>query len=91
MRRLVLAMVCTVAIALMVTAAAAPMEPAPFDGKGRVVFSCSGCPQQPSGPSLYVVNASGTGFRRIETPRLSPHGPELPPSAYSELYGLDWS
>jgi hypothetical protein len=38
MRRLVLAMVCTVAIALMVTAAAAPMEPAPFDGKGRVVF-----------------------------------------------------
>jgi Tol biopolymer transport system component len=137
-------MVCTVAIALMVTAAGAPMEAAPFDGKRRLVFSCSGCPQKPSGPSLYVVNASGTGFRRIETPRLSPYGPrwspngrriavssrftdiwtidfagraarrlthaciecdyppaawsprpivipELPPSAYSELYGLDWS
>jgi Tol biopolymer transport system component len=90
-----LAMVCTVAIALMVTAAGAPMEAAPFDGKRRLVFSCSGCPQKPSGPSLYVVNASGTGCRRIETPRLSPYGPRWSPNgrriAVSSRFTDIWS
>ena len=49
-------------------------------GQGKIVFSCSGCPQQRSGPSLYVVNADGTGFRRILTPRLAPYGPRWSPN-----------
>lgn len=66
--------------ALAISGSAAPLEPMPFEGKGTIVFSCSGCPQLRSGPSLYVVGASGTGFRRIETPSLSPYGPRWSPN-----------
>jgi Tol biopolymer transport system component len=76
MKRLLLVLI----VALAAVSSAAPMQPAPFEGKGKIVFSCSGCPQQPSGSSLYVVNADGTGFRRILTPRLSPYGPRWSPN-----------
>ena len=73
------------------------MQPAPFDGKGTIVFSCSGCPQKTSGPSLYVVNADGTRFRQIETPRLSPFSPRWSPSGrrislssnFSDIWTID--
>jgi TolB protein len=78
MPRLLLVLAFAFALALAPTGAS--QEPAPFDGKGTLVFSCSGCPQQRSGPSLYVVNANGTGFRRIVTPRLSPYGPRWSPN-----------
>jgi Tol biopolymer transport system component len=94
MTRLVLALA---AAALIVPAAGAPMQPAPFQGKGKIVFSCSGCPQQPSGPSLYLVNADGSGFRRLVTPKLSPYGPRWSPngrrislsSRFTEIWTID--
>jgi hypothetical protein len=66
--------------ALAVPAAGTPMQPSPFQGRGTLVFSCSGCPQNQSGPSLYVVKANGAEFRRIVTPRLSPYGPRWSPN-----------
>jgi Tol biopolymer transport system component len=66
--------------ALVVPAAGTPMQPSPFQGRGTLVFSCSGCPQNQSGPSLYVVKANGAEFRRIVTPRLSPYGPRWSPN-----------
>jgi Tol biopolymer transport system component len=78
MRRLLVALV--LGAGLVLSGPAAPQEPVPFDGKGTLVFSCSGCPQLLTGPSLYRVDASGTGFRRIETPRLSPYGPRWSPN-----------
>jgi Tol biopolymer transport system component len=94
MTRLVLALA---AVALIVPAAGAPMQPVPFQGKGKIVFSCSGCPQQPSGPSLYVVNADGSGFRRLVTPKLSPYGPRWAPngrrislsSRFTDIWTID--
>lgn len=85
------------ALALAFPAAGVPMQPAPFDGKGTLVFSCSGCRQHPSGPSLYVVKADGTGFRKIETPHLSPYGPRWSPngrrislsSRFTDIWTID--
>ena len=78
MKRLLLTLVLGAGLAI--SGSAAPQEPTPFEGRGTIVFSCSGCPQLRSGPSLYRVDASGTGFRRIETPRLSPYGPRWSPN-----------
>jgi Tol biopolymer transport system component len=97
MRRVILALSSVVGLALLAAGSGAPMQPAPFDGIGTLVFSCSGCPQKRSGPSLYVVNADGTGFRQIETPRLSPYSPRWSPngrrislsSNFSDIWTID--
>jgi Tol biopolymer transport system component len=95
MSRLVVAL--AFAFALTFAPTGAPQQPAPFAGRGTLVFSCSGCPQKPSGPSLYIVKANGTGFRRIETPRLSPYGPRWSPngrrislsSRFTDIWTID--
>lgn len=80
MKRLLLALLVGVPAAATLVTSGAPMVPAPFDGAGTLVFSCSGCPEKPSGPSLYVVRASGAGFRRLHTPLLSPYSPRWAPN-----------
>jgi Tol biopolymer transport system component len=95
MSRLVVAL--AFAFALTFAPTGAPQQPAPCVGRGKLVFSCSGCPQKPSGPSLYIVKANGTGFRRIETPRLSPYGPRWSPngrrislsSRFTDIWTID--
>jgi Tol biopolymer transport system component len=97
MTSLILAFPAALVLALSAAAAGAPTQPPPFDGKGTLVFSCSGCPQKRSGPSLYVVQANGSGFRKIETPRLSPYGPRWSPngrrialsSRFSDIWTID--
>lgn len=37
-------------------------------GNGRFVFSCSGCPENPIGASLYTVFPDGSGLSRITPP-----------------------
>jgi Tol biopolymer transport system component len=93
MKRLLLVLI----VALVPVSSATPMQRAPFQGNGKIVFSCSGCPQQRSGPSLYDVNADGTGFRRILTPRLAPYGPRWSPngrrislsSRFTDIWAID--
>ena len=75
MRRLLLVLV----VALVAVSSGTPMEPAPFQGKGRSSSRVAAVRSR-SGPSLYVVNADGTGFRRILTPRLAPYGPRWSPN-----------
>lgn len=66
-----------VAVALIAgSARGAPTADAPrFTGTGTIVFACSGCPQNPTGPGLYAVSASGRGFRTLPTAGLRPFYP----------------
>lgn len=60
------------------TAGGATPEPALFQGRGTIVFSCSGCPLKNTGPALYTVSASGLGLRKLPT-TLSPYMPRWSP------------
>jgi Tol biopolymer transport system component len=60
------------------SAPGATPEPALFQGKGTIVFSCSGCPLQRAGTGLYTVSASGQGLRKLPT-TLSPYRPRWSP------------
>lgn len=70
---------------------------------GSFVFSCSGCPQNQSGPSLFVVAATGQGFRELVHSRPAngfpphspaPYGPRWSPHkasvAFSNAYAEIW-
>ena len=83
MTRLLLALA---GVALTVPAAGAPMQPAPFQGKGTLVFSCAGCPQSPTRGELYTVSASGRGFRRLPTTTASPFSPRWSPDGRSVAF-----
>ncbi|HEV3479431.1 MAG TPA: hypothetical protein VG144_08270 [Gaiellaceae bacterium] len=54
---------------------ARPLASAP----GTLVFVCSGCPQKREGSSLYVVQPSGKGLRRIGTGDVQPYYPRWSP------------
>jgi Tol biopolymer transport system component len=76
--RLGIGVVAAATVLVGTTSDGTATDPAPL--RGTLVFSCSGCPQQRSGPSLYRVDVSGEGFRRIVTPGLAPFGPRWSPS-----------
>jgi TolB protein len=61
---------------------------------GTFVFSCSGCPQNPAGPSLYSVRADGSGFRRLTPPQpgpLAPYHPAWGPRGRSIVFSNHFS
>jgi Tol biopolymer transport system component len=87
-----------VAVLLLATAAAGSVRTAAALS-GRFVLACSGCPQNTSGPSLYVVRADGKGFRKLELsgagagaspyhPRWSPHASAI---AFSSGFKAIWT
>jgi Tol biopolymer transport system component len=66
---------------------------------GRFVLAFSGCPQNPGGPSLYVVDADGRGFRQLRLsgagtgtspydPTWSPHASAI---AFSNGFNAIWT
>jgi Tol biopolymer transport system component len=71
--------------AAVLSLAAPTAEPSSIQARslsGRFVLGCSGCPQNISGPSLYVVRADGQGFRELATgANTSPYHPRWSPRA----------
>ena len=63
--RIVVVGTSMVAVLLLATAADGSVSTA-ATLSGRFVLTCSGCPQNTSGPSLYVVQANGKGFRQLQ-------------------------
>jgi TolB protein len=79
-KRLIVALTLVFGLGMSSAGSSAPGEAVALNSNGRLVFSCSGCPGNLSGPSVYVVRSTGTEFREIETPALSPYGPRWSPS-----------
>jgi TolB protein len=83
-----------VAASLLAAAGAAGEAPALPALSGTFAFACSGCPQNPSGASLFVVRADGSGFRTLVrsgapyNPRWSPGGKTI---AFSNGFEEIWT
>lgn len=82
MKRLLLVFV----VALVAVGSATPMQPAPFQGKGKIVLACSGCPESPTRGELYTMSASGRGFRRLPTTTATPYSPRWSPDGRSVAF-----
>jgi Tol biopolymer transport system component len=101
MDRLPPSVVVVLATVVVLVCAATPAggEPASMRARqgisGTFVFACSGCPQNRSGASLFIVAADGTAFRELPVPapyhpRWSPRGATVAfSSRFAEIWTVD--